>query len=126
MTRQPKIPKAPSKGEASLALQLNALGIPFEREVRFAEGRRWRLDFAIIDTLTYKGGKTFYAPGSKIGIEVEGGAFSGGRHSRGKGFTEDCRKYSEAAIRGWTVLRFTTEMVTSGEAIAYIERMLAA
>ena len=33
------------------------------------------------------------------------------------GFERDCRKYSHAAILGWRVLRFTTDMVMSGEGI---------
>jgi hypothetical protein len=48
--------------------------------------------------------------------------WSGGRHTRGKGFIEDCNKYNEAVMLGWRVIRVTTEMVKSGEAMAYIER----
>ena len=57
-------------------------------------------------------------------MEVEGGVHSNGRHVRGKGFTEDCRKYSEAALLGWKVVRVTGEMVKNGEALALVERAL--
>lgn len=75
-------------------------------------GRRWRFDFAY--------------PDRKIAIECEGGAFSGGRHTRGAGFEKDAEKYSEAAVRGWTVLRFTASQIESGAAVALVERALGA
>ncbi len=75
-----------------------------EGEYRFLRERRFRFDFAI--------------PSLRIGIEVEGGIFIRGRHNRPKGYENDCRKYSLAAIEGWTVLRFTPPMIVRGEAIA--------
>jgi hypothetical protein len=42
----------------------------------------------------------------RVAVEVEGGAFSGGRHTRGMGFVADCEKYNVAALDGWLVLRF--------------------
>jgi len=59
-----------------------------------------------------------------VAWEIEGGVYSGGRHTRGKGYEEDCRKYSEAAVLGWRVIRTTTEMVATGEARALLERVL--
>lgn len=96
--------------EETLAFQLRAAGIQFEREYRFHPARRWRFDFAV--------------PNESLAIEVEGGVWSGGRHTRGKGFTEDCRKYNEAAILQWRVIRVTTEMIDSGEALDMIRRAL--
>lgn len=63
-----------------------------EREVRFHDVRRWRFDFAYIDV--------------KIAIEIEGGVYTGGRHTRGTGFINDCEKYNTATVMGWRVLRF--------------------
>jgi very-short-patch-repair endonuclease len=62
-------------------------------EFRFHPKRRWRFDFAW--------------PAEKIAVECEGGTWSGGRHTRGKGYEGDCEKYNEAVILGWRVLRFT-------------------
>ena len=61
-----------------------------------------------------------------LAAEVEGGVYSDGRHTRGKGFTEDCVKYNEAALLGWCVLRFPTGTIASGEAVSVIERALGA
>lgn len=73
------------------------------REFHFLSGRRYAADFAWVDY--------------NLLVEIEGGVWSGGRHTRGKGFTEDCRKYNLAQIEGYDVLRFTAEMVESGEAL---------
>jgi very-short-patch-repair endonuclease len=82
------------------------------REYRFHPKRKWRFDFAW--------------PARLVAVEVEGGTFSGGRHSRGKGFEADCEKYAEAAILGWRVLRVTTAMVNDGRALDLIERAMTA
>ncbi|ANQ23192.1 hypothetical protein BA893_16090 [Vibrio natriegens] len=82
-----------------------------ESEYRFHETRRWRFDFAY--------------PDQQLAIEVEGGTWSNGRHTRGKGYEDDCEKYNTAALRGWTVLRFTGGMVKKGLAIKMIEEALS-
>lgn len=107
-----KIPKALSVGEETLALQLNAEGIKFHREWKFHPERKWRFDFALP------------VPATSLAVEVEGGAYTKSRHTTGKGFTDDCVKYSEAAALGWRVLRFTTEHVASGYAIDCIKRAI--
>jgi very-short-patch-repair endonuclease len=101
--------RAPSKGEEALAAQLTADGYAYAREYRFAPPRRWRFDFALV------GG---------VAIEVEGGAWTGGRHVRGEGFEADAEKYAEAVARGWRVLRVTTKMALDGRALWYVERAL--
>lgn len=63
------------------------------QEYRFAPPRRWRFDYAW--------------PSRKVAIEVEGGVWIAGRHTRGKGYIRDLEKYNEAALLGWTVLRYT-------------------
>ena len=60
-------------------------------EYRFHPSRDWRLDFAI--------------PSRRVAIEVEGGAFNGGRHIRPEGYLRDMEKYNEAAVCGWCVIR---------------------
>lgn len=99
-----------SLGEATLCLQLKAMGIKAEREYRFHPVRKWRFDFAIPDRL--------------IGIEIEGGTWVAGRHNRGSGFEADCVKYSEAAVLGWRIIRATTDQVRRGEALIWIKSAL--
>lgn len=97
--------------EDLLARQLLELRIPFRREHRFHETRRWRFDFAF-DT--------------KLAVEVEGGVFIGGYHTRGAGFRADCEKYNAAAELGWTVLRYTDREIRNKEAVAQIVRLFTA
>ncbi len=102
-----------SEVETLLAWQIKMLGLPEpKREFRFWEGRRFRFDFCWPELM--------YA------VECEGGTWAKGRHVRGAGFAKDCIKYNEAAILGFKVLRFPSEQVKSGEAIATIKRALEA
>ena len=48
-------------------------------------------------------------PRVKLAIEIDGGVFSGGRHSRGAGYREDTYKVNLASLLGWTVLRYLPE-----------------
>ncbi|HFG6905509.1 DUF559 domain-containing protein [Acinetobacter baumannii] len=108
--RSAKQTREPSVGEVLLATHLRACKIGFEQEYKFHPERKWRADFLIT--------------GKKILIEVEGGIWSGGRHTRGKGYIGDMEKYNSAAIMGFTVLRFSTEQVKAGMAIKQIEQLV--
>lgn len=108
--RSVKGQRVQSEGEVTLARDLRALKIGFEQEYKFHAERNWRADFLIT--------------GTKILIEVEGGIWSGGRHTRGKGFIADMEKYNAAAVMGFKVLRFSTEQVKSGSAIKQIENLV--
>lgn len=57
-----------------------------------------------------------------IAFEYEGGTFSGGRHTRGKGYSGDCEKYSEAAAMGIMVIRADCTLVKSGRAWKILEK----
>jgi len=98
-----------SDGEIALLKVLAMVGIPLpETEYRFHPTRRWRFDVAWPDGL--------------LAVEVEGGRWVAGRHTRGAGFEADMEKYNEAALLGWTVIRVTPGMVRDGRALAYVER----
>ncbi|WP_151963628.1 DUF559 domain-containing protein [Acinetobacter oleivorans] len=99
-----------SEGEAALVQHLKSHKIGFEQEYKFHPKRKWRADFLI--------------SGKKILVEVEGGIWNGGRHTRGKGYLGDMEKYNEAAMMGFTVLRFSTEQVKAGVAIKQIEQLV--
>ena len=102
--------KVQSKGEAKLARDLKALKIEFEQEFKFHPKRKWKADFHLI--------------GKKILVEVEGGIWSGGRHTRAKGYIGDMEKYNAATMMGYQVIRFSTEQVKSGLAIEQILKLI--
>lgn len=105
-----KTERVESIGESTLANQLRALKIGFEQEFKFHPKRKWRADFHLVE--------------KRILIEVEGGIWSNGRHTRGKGYIGDMEKYNAAVVMGYQVLRFSTEQVKSGLAVRQIEKMV--
>lgn len=100
------------EGIAEYLFQIQAAGIDVpEFEYRFHPTRRWLADFAW--------------PDRSVLAEYEGGVFTNGAHVRGKHYESDCEKYSEAAILGFRVIRFTHRMVSSGKALDMTARALA-
>lgn len=100
-----KLPKKLSPGEARFLQHCKAKGLTPVQEYRFHATRRWRFDFAF--------------PELRIAVEVEGGTWSRGKagHTSGVGYRSNCQKYNSAVLLGWSVFRFTSDMVHSGEAI---------
>lgn len=96
-------------GEETMAMHLKTEKIHFEREHKFHPERKWRFDFALKN---------------KIAVEIEGGIWVSGAHSRGKHFESDCEKYNEAALLGWRVFRFSPDMVKKGIAINTVLRAI--
>lgn len=102
-----------SAAQQALAWQIKVAGLPRpDLEVRFHPVRRWRFDLAWADR--------------KVAIEIDGGGFVLGRHSRGKGMEADCEKYCEAMVLGWRVLRVTPRQVQTGQALKWIQQVLEA
>ena len=66
------------------------VGAP-EQEYRFHETRKWRFDYAW--------------PKQKVALEVDGGIWIRGRHTRGSGQVKDMEKFNTAARLGWRVLK---------------------
>lgn len=99
--------------ELDLEFQIQDHDLPVpDKEVSFCDGRKWRFDMAW--------------PERMIAVEVEGGIYSGGRHTRPKGYESDCEKYSKASIMGWIVIRATGGMIKSGLAIKLINEAFEA
>lgn len=69
------------------------LSVECVKEYKFHPERKWRFDYAI--------------PKYKIALEVEGGVWTRGRHTRPKGFLSDMEKYNTATLYGWRVFRTT-------------------
>ena len=85
-------------------------GPPLEREFRFHAERRWRADFAHLDSRTL--------------IEIEGGIWVNGRHNRAAGFNADLEKYLEAGLAGWRVFRLGPDQITM-EKVERLVRVIA-
>ncbi len=106
-----RAPKAPSALEERFARDLRALKVlEAQREYRFAPPRMWRFDFAW--------------PEQRFAVEIEGGVWTNGRHTRGSGFVADTEKYNAAALAGWKVLRFTEKSVRDGSAVELVAQVL--
>lgn len=93
--------------EATFSYLLRALAPDLpepEAEYRFHPTRKWRFDIAW--------------PIERVAVELDGGVYSGGRHTRGAGFVKDCEKLNEATVRGWRILRYTTDMLQHEPEIA--------
>jgi very-short-patch-repair endonuclease len=89
--------------ERAFETQLRALGAPeWVSEYRFASPRRYRFDFAF--------------PAHMLAIELDGGTWINGGHSRGAGFARNCEKLNLAVRLGWRVLRYDTDMVNDWRA----------
>lgn len=76
-------------------------------EFRFHPIRRWRFDFAW--------------PDQKIAVEVEGGIWTQGRHTRGAGFLKDAEKYNTATLMAWRIFRVTPRGLKSGRAAELVK-----
>ena len=68
------------------AWRANGLPAPVA-EYRFHAGRKWRFDFAW--------------PEAMIAVEVQGGIWRGGRHTRGAALKLEWEKLNTAAVMGW-------------------------
>ena len=86
-----------------------AMGVPPPvSEHKFHPARKWRFDFAW--------------PEVRLALEVEGGVWTGGRHTRGAGFLKDIEKYNVAACLGWRVLRCTPGTLLHRETIEAVKQ----
>ena len=102
-------PKTPSSRleDRFLWLWKQVGGPDLEREFRFYPERRWRADFAHIETRTL--------------IEIEGGIWVNGRHNRAAGFNADLEKYLAAGLDGWRVFRLGPDQIR----LEVVERLVA-
>jgi very-short-patch-repair endonuclease len=106
-----KVTSCPSVPELTFWRLIEHAGLPApEREFRFHPIRRWRFDYAFL--------------GPKLAVEIEGGTWQGGRHSRGAGYEADAEKQNTALGMGWRLVRYTPGMLKDGEAVVELIRKL--
>ena len=83
------------------------LGVECVKELQFYKSRKWRFDYAL--------------PKYKIALEVEGGVWTQGRHTRPQGFLGDMNKYNTATLCGWRVFRTTPSKLLSTDTLLLIK-----
>lgn len=102
--------KAKAKEQARKLAELvdaNLVNLPgHKKEIIFHPKRKWRFDYAWTEL--------------KVALEIHGGVFTNGRHTRGKGFTEDKVKMNTAQLLGWIVIEATTAQVKDGQMLNWI------
>lgn len=86
-------------------------GSDIERQFRFHETRRWRLDFAF--------------PSQRLGVEIQGFGYG---HQSQQGMSADAEKFNAATELGWRLLVYTTRQIQSqaglDEAVEQVKRVL--
>ena len=98
---------------SAVVLTSLAHGLPAPiAEYPFCSGRRWRFDFAW--------------PDQKVALEVQGGNWKRGRHTRAAALLKEYEKLNAAACLGWRILYAAPADVESGAVYALIRQALEA
>lgn len=81
-------------------------------EYKFAHtiGRKWRFDFAFEKEM--------------VAVEIQGGLFSGGRHTNGAALLKEYEKLNHAAMLGWRVMFFQPKAICLIETVKMIREAL--
>jgi very-short-patch-repair endonuclease len=91
-------------------LALKEQSILFQKEVMVKDlfptpthfKHKFRVDYLIITN----------SKPDKFVVEIEGGSYNNGRHTRPVGFVNDMLKYNAIQVAGYPVLRFTAAMIS--------------
>lgn len=81
-------------------------------EFRFNKIRRWRVDYY------FENGRR------RLALEVEGGAWSNGRHVRGTGFIGDIEKYNALTLEGIWLLRVVPKDLLTVKTVEMVKKFL--
>ena|SRR3990167_7561128 len=83
-------------GWSDLVAQMTGLP-PCVKELRIIPARKFATDICY--------------PEKKLAVEIEGGAWTRGRHTRGAGFLRDMEKYNLLTELGWRLLRYSPDKI---------------
>lgn len=106
LTKKP----APPQRDMFTALVESELHTQCVKEYRFHPVRQWRFDYAL--------------PMQKVALEVEGGVWTQGRHTRPQGFLGDIEKYNTATVMGWRVVRCVPDDLMTGKTIDMLHALI--
>lgn len=101
---------APPQRDMFTALVESELHTQCVKEYRFHPVRQWRFDYAL--------------PMQKVALEVEGGVWTQGRHTRPQGFLGDIEKYNTATVMGWRVVRCVPDDLMTGKTIDMLHALI--
>jgi hypothetical protein len=103
-------------------------GIYAVPEYRFCDERKWRFDFILAPDRSYGGllptTKAHAADYWKLALEVQGGLFTNGRHSRGAALLKEHEKLNAAACAGWRILYTIPDNLCMPETVETIKKAL--
>jgi very-short-patch-repair endonuclease len=99
------------KWQQLMAMQLAASGIKFRPQYTWHTSRKFSADFVVGNY------------GNLI-VEVDGGLFINGGHTRGARREYDYERDAEAMMLGFRVLRVSPRQVKQGKAIQWIQELL--
>ncbi len=85
-------------------------GLKWFPEHPICDNRNWRADHACMGLQTI--------------IEVDGGIWVRGRHTRGAGVEADNEKLNTAAVLGWYVLRYSTQQFARGDWVEDVRALI--
>lgn len=106
-----------TSAEEVLAIDLQAAGLPFVRQFKYAGGRRLAADFLVEGPPTAQGR-------ASVLVEIQGGVYTRKAHGSVTGVLADIDRLNAATVNGWRMLRFTPKQVDDGDAIPIIEKAL--
>lgn len=109
--KKPRRRPKPPQTDVFTAICKSDLGVVAIKEHIFHPTRRWRFDYAI--------------PSHKIALEVEGGVWTNGRHTRPQGFLGDVEKYNAATLLGWRIFRVTPDELYRTKTLNLIKDAIA-
>ena len=135
----PRVPKGTTYNGSFVTQVWAAAGIATPQvEYQFDTTRKWRFDFAwpknqqIGDGRSEMGGKAqpqlpsanCHLLAGGVALEVQGGLWVRGRHTRGAGQKNDMEKFTAAAVAGWRILYCQPSEVTSTRMVNNIKAAL--
>ena len=92
--------------ELEFATQLRGIHLDVERQFSLP-GFRYRWDFCLRSWMLL--------------LEIQGGTWIGGKHTRGQGYQDDCTKARLALLYGWKTAWLTAEDIHSGRGLGFIQ-----
>lgn len=109
--RRPKRPKGLDLQQRKFRLLCSTNGLPLPTcEHQFHPTRKWRFDYAWTE--------------ERVALECDGGAWTQGRHTRGKGFIADQDKRNAALALDWKVFHCTPQTLCTQPTIELVRQAI--